>query len=131
MLKGVVKLIDNSKNTQKEVRGFVTKAVGKSASIMEDQIKNAATESFTQRTGHLRRSIRAHTEGMPFGSAEVRINPVRRGADVNYAVYLEYGTKYMTPKAFIRKGIGRSKKQIKETFREESRKVKDKYRSKK
>ena len=131
MLKGVVKLIDNSKNTQKEVRGFVTKAVGKSAAIMEAQIKNAATESFVQRTGHLRRSVRAHTEGMPFGSAEVRINPVRHGADVNYALYLEYGTKYISPRAFIRKGIGRSKKPIKETFREEARKVKDKYRSKK
>lgn len=125
-LKATVKYLNNKPQTLKEMGKFVTRAVTRSAFLMEAEIKLSATNSFTQRTGHLRRSVRAKTKGEEFGKAEVGINPVREGADVNYAIHLEYGTKYIAPRAFIRKGVGKTKKKMPKIFAEEAKKAKDK-----
>jgi len=103
---------------------FVDVAAKRSALVMEREVKVSATQSFTQRTGNLRRSIRANTS-MPFGEARIEINPVREGADVNYGKYLEYGTRYMAPRAFIRKGVKAAEPRIKKVFAEEAKKVHD------
>lgn len=128
--KSVVKFLDNKDTTLKIVGQFVTKAVGKSALLMEQNVKTVARTAFVQRTGHLGRSIRANYKNQPFGKAEIQINPIREGEDINYALYLEYGTKYITPRAFIRKGVGISKKGIKNIFAEEAKKQKDIVRGK-
>lgn len=91
---------------------------------MERNIKQEATTAFVQRTGNLRRSIRAYTgKDLPFGTAEVRINPIREGADVNYGLYLEFGTRFIAPRAFIRRGAGISRKDIKFIFAKEAKNV--------
>lgn len=134
-LKGVVEYKDNSSHASKEVQGFITRSVSKAAFLMEKETKEVLTGLYAKRTdkqkqrykltGHLRRSVRANTKGMEFGSAEMQVNPVREGADTNYAIHLEYGTKYIAPWAFMRKGIGRAKKHIPKIFADEAKKVKD------
>lgn len=139
-LKASVIYRDNFKHVESEVLKFVDRAVKKSAFQMERDIKEVATQVIYKNrskeaakkykvTGHLRRSIRAVTQNMPFGSAEVGVNPVREGADTNYAVHLEYGTRYIAPRAFIRKGIGIAKKKIPAIFAEEAKKAKDNVRN--
>lgn len=123
-LKAAVEFLSKKRGVEAGVGEFITKAVKKSAFIMERNIKDVSRSAFNWKTGNLGRSIRANTENMPFGKAEVQINPVREGADVNYGLYLEYGTKYITPRAFIRKGVGISKKQIQQAFGEEAKKIK-------
>lgn len=123
-LKAVVKFFDKTKVFEKEAGKFITKAVARSAFLMEREIKVSATNSFNQRTGHLRRSIKARTKDLGFGKAEVKINPIDEGADVNYGVYLEYGTKYIAPKAFIRKGVANAESGIQKIFAEEAKKAK-------
>ena len=123
-LKAIVKFFDKTDAFKKEAGKFVTRAVAKSALLMERNIKESATNSFTQRTGHLRRSIRARTKDLGFGKAEVKINPVDEGGEVNYGVYLEYGTSKMAPRAFIRKGVANSEDQIKKIFADEAKNVK-------
>ena len=133
---------DHTKQATSEVTKFIDRAVRKSAFQMERDIKEVATQVIYKRTkkqqgvkekykrtGNLRRSIRAVTEGLPFGSAEVGVNPVREGADTNYAIHLEYGTKYITPRAFMRKGIGRAKKKIPKIFADEAKRAKDNVRA--
>lgn len=124
-LRASVQYKNNRPQVDREVSKFIDRAVKKSAFLMERNMKEVATTAFVQRTGNLRRSIRAYTgKDLPFGSAEVRINPIREGADVNYALYLEYGTRYIAPRAFIRRGAGISRKQIKFIFADEAKKVK-------
>lgn len=118
-LRALITLKSATPEFEKETRSFIDRAVLKSAALMERNIKISATNSFQQRTGNLRRSI-THRK-VEFGKAEVGVNPVREGADTNYAIYLEYGTKYITPRAFIRKGIGMSQKAIKQIFSDEAK----------
>lgn len=139
-LKASVTYKDNTKQATSEVTKFIDRAVRKSAFQMERDIKDMSTETIYKNrskeaakrykvTGDLRRSIRAVTKGLPFGTAEVQVNPVREGADKNYAKYLEFGTKYIAPRAFMRKGIGRAKKKIPGIFAEEAKKAKDNVRA--
>lgn len=127
MLKATVKFFDNKPAIERGSAAFVRKAVRRSSRAMERFIKLQARDSFNQITGHLRRSITAH-ETTGFAEAEVRINPVREGADVNYALFLEYGTKHIAPRAFIRKGVDASKGKIQSIFKEEARKFASKAR---
>jgi len=121
-LKAVVRFFNGTDETIGEILDFVDKATKKSALVMERNIKNTARSSFKQQTGNLRRSIRARDTDV--GESEVVINPVNEGADVNYAIHLEYGTRYITPRAFIRKGVLASEQQINEIFGQESKNVK-------
>lgn len=129
-LKSIVKLTNKSSSFEQGAEKFITRAVNRAVRIMEKNMKIEATSAFTQRTGNLRRSIIAKESsgiGKEFGKAEVGINPVREGADVNYGIYLEYGTKYIAPRAFIRRGAGKSEKEIQKVFAEEAQTLKSKF----
>lgn len=103
------------------IASAVGKAVEKATLIMERNIKVEATTSFKQRTGNLRRSIRGRYLGG--GQGEVGVNPVREGADVNYAKFLEYGTRYIVPRAFMRRGANRSIPAINRIFKDVLKKL--------
>lgn len=120
-LKAVIKFFNGTNQATNELNSFVDKATKKSALVMERNIKNTARSSFNQRTGNLRRSIRARD--VDFAKSEVVVNSVDEGADVNYALYLEFGTKYIAPRAFIRKGVAESQERIQQIFAEEAKNV--------
>lgn len=126
-LKAIIKYVSHKDEVEAKLEGFINRAVDKSTKVMERNIK-----AFTPvRHGHLRRSITSKMTG--FGQGEVFTNPVvstSRGGkqahtEVNYAVYVEYGTRYMAPRAMFRKGVEASLAAIEQIFKREARETKD------
>lgn len=131
-LKSIITFSNKTKEIENGIGRFVDIAVQKSIKVMERNIKiNTPVKH-----GYLRRSITSKKTG--WGKGEVSTNPIgtvtkstskKKGIsetkEVSYAVYVEYGTKYMAPHAMFRKGAGQSEKQIKQIFSEEAKKVKD------
>lgn len=126
MIKAVVKFIDNRQSVEDGIGKFIDRATKKSARVMARNIMETSRNVFHWRTGHLGRSILAYD--VSFGKSEVRANPMREDGslDVNYALYLEYGTKYIAPRAFMRKGVAQSEEAIKIIFKDEARNVRAK-----
>ena len=124
-LKAIIKFINNVPKVENGIAQFIDRAVSKSVLVMERNIK-----VFTPvRTGHLRRSISSRKTG--FGKAEVFSNPtisitskgVKKSKEVNYAQFVEYGTRFMAPRAMFRKGAESSEQQIKAIFKDEAKNV--------
>lgn len=132
-LKAVIKFVNKTPKIEKDVSKFVDRAVGKSLVVMERNVKLAGRSLFYkrqhgearkhERTGNLIRSVNRQKLG--FGEGQIRINPIREGADVNYGVFVEYGTRFMTARPFIRTGVKNSERQIQEIFASEARKLTD------
>lgn len=104
---------------EKGVGRFVDRAVQKSVKVMERNVK----VNTPVKDGHLRRSIRSRKTG--FGQGEVYNEAVEGGREIHYAIYQEYGTKHIAPRAMFRKGVAQSEKKIKEIFAEEAAKLRD------
>jgi len=113
----------NKSAVQKELERFVDRATKKSARVMERNIKVETPV----KTGMLRRSIASRD--VAWGKSEVYSGAVVGGAQVDYAVHVEYGTRYQAPRAMFRKGVANSEPRIKEIFRDEAKKVKVKFTS--
>lgn len=97
----------------------IDRAVQRSVKVMERNVKYETPV----REGHLRRSIRSRKTAP--GEGEVYNEAVEGGKEIDYAIYVEYGTKYMAPRAMFRKGVAMSEKRIIDIFAEEARKVED------
>ena len=132
-MKAVLEFKSYRPSVEKGIGIFVNRAVEKSIKVME---KNVKVETPVKH-GYLRRSITSIMTG--FGKGEVFTNPVssvtkatskRKGIslhkEVSYAIFVEYGTRFMAPRAMFRKGVGKSQKQIKQIFRDEAKTFKDK-----
>ena len=115
-------------NLEKGVGKYVDRAVGKSLNVMERNIKY----NTPVRHGYLRRSITNKKTG--FGQGEVFTNPIgsigssvasKKGLPatkpVRYAVYVEYGTSRMAPRAMFRKGVQQSENAIRQIFKDEAK----------
>ena len=116
-LKATLTFKDNTPKFLGDAGKFITRAVAKSIAIMDRNIK----VNTPVKEGHLRRSISNKMTSETAG--EVYTAPVEGGKEVNYAIYVEYGTKYMAPRAMFRKGVEQSEDQIKQAFTDEARSV--------
>jgi len=125
-LKVLINFINKRSSVEDGIGKFIDRAVKKSALVMEKNIKDVSRSAFVWRTGNLGRSISANKNDLGFGKAEVSINPISEESDVNYGIHLEYGTKYIAPRAFIRRGAANSEDKIKDIFRDEAKSMKDK-----
>lgn len=101
---------NKTKLVNKIVAGLVDESVKKGAKIMERNIKLRTPV----KEGHLKRSIRSRD--IKFGESEVYNQTVDGGQQIHYAKYVEYGTKYMAPRAMFRKGVEDSEPAIKQLF---------------
>lgn len=114
------------KNKTKEVEGgiaeVVDRAVRRSVKLMERNVKVATPV----KEGTLRRSIQSRSTG--FGKGEVFNQSVEGGRETLYAIFVEFGTRFMAPRAMFRKGVSNSEDGIKQIFTEEGRKVHNKMR---
>lgn len=119
MLKASLIFKNNRINTESEVGKFIDRSVKKSARVMERNIK----VNTPVKEGHLKRSIT--TRDVSYGNSEVFNAPVEGGKEINYALFIEYGTKYIAPRAMFRKGVAQSEEKIKQIFSEEAKKVHD------
>lgn len=99
---------DNAR-LRKAVESALDKAMAESALVMQGRIRAVTPVD----TGRLRQSItpsaRLLDGRLPSGEAEV-------GTNVEYAPYVEYGTKYMRPRAYMRIGAEASRKPIMEVL---------------
>lgn len=119
-IKAIIKFINNRESVEKGIGKFIDRAVGRSILVMERNVK----DNTPVKEGYLKKSIRSRKTG--FGKGEVYNAAVEDGVEINYAVHVEYGTKYMAPRAMFRKGVADSEDKIKEIFKEEAKKVYDK-----
>lgn len=117
ILKATVDFINNRPSVEKELDAFIDRAAGRSVLVMERNIK----ANTPVREGHLKRSIFSRKTG--FGQAEVRTQATEGGKQIDYAVYVEYGTVHQAPAAMFRKGVAASEEQIKEIFNYEAWRV--------
>lgn len=100
------------------IANFVTKAVDKSTKVMERNVK----VNTPVKDGHLKRSIRSRmTDAF---SGEVYNEASEGGREINYAVFIEYGTRHIAPRAMFRKGVAQSEDQIISIFGQEAKNVK-------
>lgn len=118
-LKAVVQFFNGTDQLEDSVGNFVTKAVARSVKVMERNVKVRTPVV----EGHLKRAIRSRTTGA--FSGEVYNETVEGGQEVNYAAYVEYGTRYMAPRAMFRKGVADSESRIQQIFQEEARALKN------
>ena len=91
-----------------------------SALRMEGRSKDRTFSRFNNQTGRLRQSIAGNAgifQGRP--AAFLQAGGQFRGADVNYAKFIEFGTRYIRPRLFL----GRSVEAEKEKLIPEIRKV--------
>lgn len=113
MLKASVTFNNRTDETIKKKSGSVSVAVQKSLAVLDRNIKVMTPV----RHGTLRRSITQRllspTEG------EIFTAPLVDGQEINYAIYVEFGTRYMAPRAMFRKGVAMSEERIKAIFEEE------------
>lgn len=129
-LKAILNYKSHLTETEKAIGEFVNIAVEKSIKVMELNIKKETPVKH----GYLKRSITSQMTG--FGQGEVFTNPIgniakatskKKGIaqhkEVSYAVYVEYGTRHMAPRAMFRKGVSQSEQRIKEIFSEEAKKA--------
>lgn len=118
-LKLTINFKTRTQQLQEGVGKFVDRAVQKSVKVMERNVKiNTPVKH-----GHLRRSIHSRSTG--FGKGEVYNEAVEGGKEITYAIYQEYGTRHIAPRAMFRKGAGQSQKEIQSIFAEEARKVRN------
>jgi len=118
-LKAVVNFFNGTNQLEESVGNFVTKAVEKSIAVMERNIKVRTPV----KEGHLKRSIRSRM--IDAFSGEAYNEAVEGGKEINYAIYQEYGTKYIAPRAMFRRGVADSEKRITDIFAEEARNLKN------
>lgn len=91
-----------------------------SALRMEGRSKDRTFSRFDNQTGRLRQSIAGNAgffNGRP--AAFLQAGGQFRGADVNYAKFIEFGTRYIRPRLFL----GRSVEAEKDKLIPEIRKV--------
>ncbi len=116
MLSASLKFINKTDDAIEGIDKNVSIAVQKSLVVMERNIKgNTPTKH-----GTLKRSITMRLNN-PF-EGEIYTSPLVDGKEVDYAVYVEYGTRYMAPRAMFRKGVAQSEEQIQQHFADELKK---------
>lgn len=117
-LKTTLSFKNFSRNFESGLGKAIDLAVQRSVKVMERNVKYKTPV----RENHLRPSMRSRKTAP--GEAEVYNEAVEGGKEVDYAIYVEYGTKYMAPRAMFRKGVAMSEDRIKKIFAEEVRRVK-------
>lgn len=118
-LKAIITYKSKTKEFESGLATAINRSVEKSLAVMDRNIK----VNTPVKEGHLKRSI--HHKMTDAFSGEVFTNPVEGGTEVTYGVYLEYGTKYMAPRAMFRKGVAQSEDKIKDIFQHEAWRIKN------
>jgi len=80
---------------------------------MEGRSKQVAFSRFKNRTGRLRQSIAgrfAIVDGRP--SAILQTGGQFGGVDLSYGRYIEFGTRYITPRLFLGRSVDKQREEI-------------------
>lgn len=117
MVKATLKYTSHVNEVTKDIGSSVSIAVEKSLAVMELNIKKNTPKV----TGNLARAIRYQMNEDRI-SGEVHNIPVLDGEPIDYAVFVEYGTKHMAPRAMFRKGVAQSQDRIVQIFADELKK---------
>lgn len=115
MLKATLKFKSYVKDRESDIANVIERSVGKALLVMERNIK----VNTPIRTGTLARSITSRKTG--FGKGEVHTASIDGGKEINYAVFVEYGTQHQAPRGMFRKGVAQSEEKIQQIFAEEAK----------
>ena len=88
-----------------------------SALRMEGRSKNVSFSQFRNQTGRLRQSIAgrfAYIDGRP--TALLQAGGQFGGSDVDYAEYIEFGTRFIRPRLFLGRSVKEENAELKERF---------------
>ena len=110
----------NLERSKSQLLARLEKQLKISALRMEGRSKDRTFSRFNNDTGRLRQSIAGNAgifNGRP--AAFLQAGGQFRGADVNYAKFIEFGTRYIRPRLFL----GRSVEAEKDKLIPEIRKV--------
>ncbi len=117
-LQAIIKYKTRAPELESSLATAVNLAVQKSLAVLERNIKvNTPTVH-----GHLKRSISGKM--IDKFSGAVFTNPFDGAVEINYAIYVEFGTKHFAPRAMFRKGVAQSEEQIKALFTETAKNLK-------
>lgn len=116
-IKTTITFKNNRVPVERAVLESIDRATERSAALLSRNVK----VNTPVKEGHLKRSIAFRKTGI--GSAEVYNASVEGGREINYAVHVEYGTRYMAPRAMFRKGAAQSEKPIQGIFKQELERV--------
>ena len=97
---------DNLKKSRSKLLERIEKQLKISALRMEGRSKQKAFSRFSNQTGRLRQSIAGnfgYYKGRP--TAFLQAGGQFRGANVNYAEYIEFGTRYIQPRLFLGRSV--------------------------
>lgn len=111
-----------------EIKGDVREAIEKNLAILRKKIIDVLTEATSEayatakelvpiRTGNLYRSI--HIEKVsPFEHKVVAGHPIKEKGKPYYAPFVEYGTRKMSPRPYMRPAMEKAIQVIKSKFKE-------------
>ncbi len=89
-----------------------------SALRMEGRSKNVAFSRFQNQTGRLRQSIAGrfgYIDGKP--TAFLQAGGQFGGSDVDYAKFIEFGTRFIRPRLFLGRSVEVEQTELKDRFR--------------
>lgn len=89
-----------------------------SALRMEGRSKNVAFSRFENQTGRLRQSIAGrfgYIDGKP--TAFLQAGGQFGGSDVDYAKFIEFGTRFIRPRLFLGRSVEVEQAELKDRFR--------------
>lgn len=102
-MKGIEKAIQVLSKLERQLPGKIEEKLREVALTVEATAKNLAPV----RTGRLRDSIQA----------EVREKKIVLKSDVEYAGFVEYGTRFMAPRSFMRQALQTHLQDVKDALR--------------
>ena len=104
---------NNLKTAQSELLRRLEKVLKLSALRMEGRSKQRDFSRFNNNTGRLRQSIAGNfgvVQGKPV--AILQAGGQFGGANVDYAEYIEFGTRYIRPRLFLGRSVEAEKEQL-------------------
>tara|TARA_R110002110_G_scaffold72238_3_gene192326 strand:- start:663 stop:1061 length:399 start_codon:yes stop_codon:yes gene_type:complete len=104
---------ENLKKSRSELLARIEKQLKLASLRMEGRSKQLRFSRFENRTGRLRQSIAGNygiIEGRP--AAILQAGGQMRGADVFYAKYIEFGTRYIRPRLFLGRSVQAEAKEL-------------------
>jgi hypothetical protein len=104
---------ENLKKSRSELLERIEKQLKLASLRMEGRSKQLKFSRFQNRTGRLRQSIAGNygvIDGRP--AAILQAGGQARGADVFYAKYIEFGTRYIRPREFLGRSVVAEKKEL-------------------
>lgn len=111
-IKGLEQLISKLNNLPEKLEKKVIRAAVRKGAIL---VRNKAREKVPVKTGTLKKSIKIRSNRVANGIISFKIGPTndkKKGTDVFYGRFIEFGTSKMAAKPFMRPALDESETEV-------------------